>query len=57
MGDDEEIKNSMQSKALIHGEVPLIEILGYASALRSLTGGEGTFSAEYKGHTKCDDVR
>lgn len=37
-------------KSLIRGEVPLLEILGYANGLRSLTGGEGSFSAEYKGH-------
>jgi elongation factor G len=39
------------SKALIRCEVPLVEILGYANALRSLTAGEGMFTAEYKGHT------
>ena len=37
-------------KSLVRAEVPLIEILGYANSLRSLTGGEGAFSAEYKGH-------
>mmetsp|Transcript_16727 Transcript_16727/g.23603 ORF Transcript_16727/g.23603 Transcript_16727/m.23603 type:complete len:917 (+) Transcript_16727:127-2877(+) len=42
------------SKALLHGEVPLVEILGYANSLRSITGGEGAFSAEYKGHTPCE---
>lgn len=57
MGDNLEMQNFLQSKALIHGEVPLVEILGYASALRSLTGGEGAFSAEYKGHSTCDHVR
>jgi elongation factor G len=41
------------SKALIRGDVPLVEILGYANSLRSLTGGEGAFSAEYKGHSPC----
>ena len=40
-----------QSKALIQGDVPLAEILGYANSLRSLTGGEGVFTAEYKGHS------
>lgn len=40
-------------KSLIRGEVPLVEILGYANSLRSLTGGEGAFSAEYKGHSPC----
>jgi elongation factor G len=48
-GDD------VNSKALVRGEVPLVEILGYANSLRSLTGGEGTFTAEYKGHSPCDD--
>lgn len=42
------------SKALVRGDVPLAEILGYAKSLRSLTGGEGSFSAEYKGHSPCD---
>eukprot|EP00980_Cylindrotheca_fusiformis_P022293 scaffold9176_cov129-Cylindrotheca_fusiformis.AAC.17 len=44
---------SAQAKSLIRGDVPLAEILGYASVLRSLTGGEGSFSAEYKGHSPC----
>ena len=38
-------------KALIRGHVPLVEILGYANSIRSLTGGEGAFTAEYKGHS------
>ncbi|ACI64190.1 elongation factor G, partial [Thalassiosira pseudonana CCMP1335] len=38
------------SKSMVRAEVPLVEILGYATSLRSLTGGEGAFSAEYKGH-------
>ena len=45
---DSESKTS--SKALIRGEVPLVEILGYANGLRSLTAGEGAFTAEYRGH-------
>ena len=52
MGD--EVGQSMYSKALIRGDVPLVEILGYANSLRSLTGGEGVFTAEYKGHSPCD---
>ena len=44
----------IMSKALIRGDVPLVEILGYAKSLRSLTGGEASFSAEYKGHSPCD---
>ena len=51
IGDGDELS----SKALIRGEVPLVEILGYANSLRSLTAGEGAFTAEYKGHSPCDD--
>ena len=43
-------------KSMVRAEVPLIEILGYANSLRSLTGGEGAFSAEYKGHAPQDGV-
>ena len=46
-GDD-----STHAKSMVQAEVPLIEILGYANSLRSLTGGEGAFSAEYKGHAE-----
>merc|ERR1712232_244344 len=45
--------SNSNKKALVQGEVPLVEILGYANALRSLTGGEGVFTAEYKGHAPC----
>jgi elongation factor G len=44
---------NIYSKSLIRGDVPLVEILGYANNLRSLTGGEGSFTAEYKGHSPC----
>ena len=43
--------NSDTSMAMVRGNVPLKEILGYANSLRSVTGGEGTFTAEYLGHT------
>ena len=43
-------------KSMIHAEVPLVEILGYANCLRSLTGGEGAFSAEYRGHAPQDGL-
>jgi len=39
------------TNASITGNVPLIEILGYANSLRSLTAGEGHFTAEYIGHS------
>eukprot|EP00548_Thalassiothrix_antarctica_P011552 CAMPEP_0194156146 /NCGR_PEP_ID=MMETSP0152-20130528/67263_1 /TAXON_ID=1049557 /ORGANISM="Thalassiothrix antarctica, Strain L6-D1" /LENGTH=856 /DNA_ID=CAMNT_0038863621 /DNA_START=88 /DNA_END=2658 /DNA_ORIENTATION=+ len=50
----DENSNNNNSKALIQGEVPLVEILGYANGLRSMTGGEGAFTAEYKGHATCN---
>lgn len=50
VGDTEGV---VQAKALVRGEVPLIEILGYANSLRSLTAGEASFTAEYKGHAPC----
>ena len=59
MGDDTaegQRASVVNSKALVCAEVPLIEILGYASTLRSLTGGEGTFTAEYVGHSPCDPL-
>jgi elongation factor G len=40
--------------SMVRSEVPLVEILGYANCLRSLTGGKGAFSAEYKGHAPQD---
>ncbi|GKY96073.1 hypothetical protein MPSEU_000567500 [Mayamaea pseudoterrestris] len=45
--------DGVSAKALVRGEVPLVEILGYANILRSLTAGEATFSAEYKCHSAC----
>jgi elongation factor G len=48
-----ESNGTVQGKALVRGEVPLVEILGYANSLRSLTGGEGAFTAEYTGHSPC----
>ena len=53
MGDSQG-DNSVNTKALVQGEVPLVEILGYANSLRSLTGGEGAFTAEYVGHSPCE---
>jgi elongation factor G len=50
IGDVEESQSSA-SRALVRGEVPLVEILGYAGSLRSLTGGEAAFTAEYRGHS------
>ena len=47
------VGEGIQSKSLIRGDVPLVEILGYANSLRSLTGGEGVFTSEYRGHSFC----
>ena len=46
----------LHQKTLVRGQVPLVEILGYANDLRSLTAGEGMFTAEYKGHSVCSEV-
>jgi len=54
--EDEDGKASHQQKTLVRGQVPLVEILGYANILRSLTAGEGNFTAEYKGHSACSEI-
>ena len=54
LGGDDASTDHQDGKSVIRGDVPLIEILGYATALRSLTGGEGAFTAEYVGHAPCD---
>jgi elongation factor G len=53
---DEGIGSGNHVKSMVQAEVPLVEILGYANSLQSLTGGEGAFSAEYKGHAPQDGV-
>ena len=47
---------NLHRKTLVRGQVPLVEILGYANILRSLTAGEATFTAEYKGHSICNET-
>ncbi len=47
------VGETKQSKSIVRGDVPLVEILGYANSLRSLTGGEGVFTSEYRGHSFC----
>jgi len=47
------VGDTTHSKSLVRGDVPLVEILGYANSLRSLTGGEGAFTSEYRGHSFC----
>lgn len=38
---------SLGGKHVIHADVPLASLLGYATALRSITQGEGSFSMEF----------
>mmetsp|Transcript_35430 Transcript_35430/g.85912 ORF Transcript_35430/g.85912 Transcript_35430/m.85912 type:complete len:887 (+) Transcript_35430:223-2883(+) len=45
--------DSEQENSLVLGDVPLSGIIGYANTIRTLTAGEGSFSAEYKGHSPC----
>jgi len=35
------------NQAVVHAEAPLSEVMSYASQLRSITGGAGTYSMEY----------
>jgi elongation factor G len=35
---------------VIRAEVPLAEVLTYASQLKSMTGGEGSFTMDFKSH-------
>jgi elongation factor G len=51
----EVLRSKGHAKALILGDVPLVEILGYANILRSITAGEGVFTAEYKGHSPTNN--
>lgn len=53
---DEDVGGGDHVKSMVRAEVPLVEILGYANSLWSLTGGEGAFSAEYKRHAPQDGV-
>ena len=35
---------------IIRAEIPLAEVLTYASQLKSMTGGQGSFTMEFKSH-------
>ncbi len=39
---------------IVLGSVPLSTMLGYATAIRSMTQGEGQYSMEYKGYEPVD---
>jgi len=45
-GQIKETSDRLDSK-IIDGEVPLSEMFGYATAIRSLTEGRGTFTLEF----------
>lgn len=45
-----ELRSVTPGVTVIVGKVPLQSILGYATALRSMTQGEGVFSTEYHSH-------
>ena len=39
----------------VHADIPLATMLGYATVIRSMTQGEGTFSMEYVEHMSVDE--
>ena len=47
--------NTRSMWSTINADVPLYTLLGYASNLRSMTLGEGSFSMEYLAHHPVDD--
>ena len=49
-----EVKTEDASTVVI-GEVPLATMLGYASSIRSMTQGEGSFTLEYLDHVEVDE--
>ena len=42
------------NSSILYGKVPLATMLGYASAARSMTQGEVSFSLEYSHHAEVD---
>ncbi|ODV64053.1 mitochondrial elongation factor MEF2 [Ascoidea rubescens DSM 1968] len=51
-GTKKEVLRDINGKQKINAEVPLREMIGYLSKLRSLTKGNGVFLMEYKGMKK-----
>lgn len=54
-GQVERVDSRVQWSA-VTASVPLYTLLGYATSLRSMTQGEGTFSMEYLTHQPVDDA-
>jgi elongation factor G len=48
--DNADHETLLPSRRLLHARVPLAGMLGYASALRSMTAGTGTFTMELEGY-------
>ena len=44
----------LAARHVILAEIPLATLLGYSTALRSITSGEGNFSMEYSHHAQAD---
>ena len=40
----------------VHADIPLATMLGYATVIRSMTQGEGSFSMEYMEHMSVDET-
>ena len=45
-----------ESSTVVIGQVPLATMLGYASSIRSMTQGEGSFTLEYLDHVEVDET-
>lgn len=50
-----EVRNEGVSSVVL-GTVPLVTMLGYASSIRSMTQGEGSFSLEYLDHAVVEEM-
>ena len=44
-----------EASTVVTGQVPLATMLGYASSIRSMTQGEGSFTLEYLDHVEVDE--
>lgn len=54
VGDVESVSGG---KSLVHVEVPLTELVGYSTSLRSQTKGEGAFSMEFAEYVHVGDAK
>jgi elongation factor G len=49
-----EASGSRQTRSVVHAHVPLAHMVGYATLLRSKTGGEGSFSIAFSKYVEVD---